>query len=105
MEPLAATHSCECPCSCTVVTQSGVSGISYNLDLDLYVMDLFIDNQCQGASYASFDQNVQCFTDNPVASAQKFPSTDAVSWECSFVTGPTVCPLKGDGMPYLKSSC
>ena len=64
------------PCSCTVVTQSGVSGISYTLDPDLYVVDLFVDNQCQGPSFASFDQSmtVQCFTGNQI-----FPSGDAVS--------------------------
>ena len=80
------------PCSCTVVTQSGVSGISYTVDLDLYVVDLFIDSQCQGPSFASFDQDVQCYTDNPVPSAQQFLSSDAVSWECNLVTGPAVCP-------------
>ena len=82
------------PCSCTVVTQSGVSGISYTLDLDQYVVDLFVDNQCpdQGPSFASFDQNVQCFTNNPVASAQKFPSSDAVSWECDPMPRRTVSP-------------
>ena len=92
------------PCSCTVVTQSGVSGISYNLDPDQYVVDLYVDNQCQGPSFASFDQSmtVQCFTDNPVASAQKFLSSDAVSWECNIMPRPLV--LNG-GMPYLDSSC
>ena len=72
------------PCSCTVVTQSGVSGISYNLDLTSYVMQLYIngDTQCQNP-VEGLEPSTAFLCQKSPTPDDLFSTRDAVSWECT----------------------
>ena len=100
-----ATLNVPTDCSCFDVTQSGMHGISYNVDPAQ--VTLFTGSGCQASNAVPAADNAQCFDEN-----HELPSSDA---HCDSFCGSNpalssglfsmkICPGEAAGYPFLPSS-